>query len=77
MQHQQPEFDKDDEVLRRCRRVRDELNRRHKTADGVYAYLLKLEEEAAATRSGARSKRHVTPKRQPRVLRSPAASHAD
>lgn len=46
MAHKPTALDDDnDEVMRECRRVRDELNRRHKTVDEAYAWLVKIEKQ--------------------------------
>lgn len=54
----------DDEVMRRCRRARDQMNRRFKTVDALFDHLERLEKEARAKRerSGvARSQGMVRP----------------
>ena len=49
-------LDGDDEVLRRCRRVRQELYRRFKTPAEICAWLQSLEKEAGARHGKARSR---------------------
>ncbi|MGD0092099.1 MAG: hypothetical protein ABSE73_19470 [Planctomycetota bacterium] len=72
MAHKDNELDDDDdEVMRECRRVRDELNRRFKTLDELFAWLGDLEKNGGprnyvnlSTRRGvaqARAKRRARP----------------
>ena len=67
-----------DEIMRHCRRVRDELNRRYNTVDKMWAYLQSLEEQAAGRRTARRTVRRAVTKRAthaPAACRR-AASHA-
>ena len=50
MAHCRTELDDDDEVMRRCRRVRDEFDRRFKNLDEQFAWLAKLEKEGGPRR---------------------------
>lgn len=50
------ELDDNDEVMQRCRRVRQELYRNLKTADQIYAWLLSLEKEGGPRHGRARSR---------------------
>ena len=66
----------DDEVMRRCRRVREELYQRFKTPEEMHAWLLSLERQAD-TRRGAKPARRRTPSKGPASAPScRAASHA-
>ena len=48
------EFSDDDEVMRECRRVRDELNKRFKTVSELCAWAASLDKQAGKRR-GVRS----------------------
>jgi hypothetical protein len=62
MAHTNTELDDDDEVMRRCRRVRDELDRRYKTVDELYEYLVGLDRQAAMRRGVRTGKAQATTK---------------
>ena len=63
MAHCKTELDDDDEVMRRCRRVRDELDRRFKTLDELFAWLTSLEKQVGSrhyVKPAARRKSRAT-----------------
>jgi hypothetical protein len=55
MRRQRIELDDNDEIMRRCRQVRDDLNRRYNTVDKMWAYLMSLEKEASGKRTAKRT----------------------
>ena len=70
------ELDDNDEIMRRCRQVRDELNRRFKTVDALCDHIERREKEARAQRAAARSAPRAALKRPARPAACRAASHA-
>ena len=78
MAHYKTELDDDDEVMRRCRRVRDELDRRFKTLDELFAWLTSLEKQGGSrhyVKLAARRKPLATTRS--RQVLVPAGSPAD
>ena len=63
MRRQTSELDDNDEIMRRCRQVRDDLNRRYSTVDKMWAYLMSLEKEAAGKRAAKRTVRRSAARR--------------
>ena len=78
MPRRHAELDDNDEIMRRCRQVRDERDRRFKTVDALCDHIGRLEREARArrTRTDRAPCRTETPCRlprgQPRALTSSA-----
>ena len=50
MTRKKVDLNEEDEILRECRRVRDELNQKYKTVDGLCAWLASLEKQDAVRR---------------------------
>ena len=68
-------FEEEDDVVR-CRRVRDEFNRRFKTVDAAFAHLQELEKKYGVTKPGQAIAHSILPKRQTGKRLSPPRTAA-
>ena len=59
MQCKGTELNDNDEIMRHCRQVRDELNRRYDTVDKVWAYIMSLEKQSGRKRTAKRTARRT------------------
>lgn len=63
MKRTNAELNDNDEIMRRCREVRERLNRRFPTLEAYSAYLQSLEEQDKGKRAGKRTVRRAAAKR--------------
>ena len=73
--HRNLEWEDDNEIMRHCRKVRDELNRRYNTVDKMWAYIMSLEKEGGRKRATKlATRRAIAAKRPPNLAAKRAAA---
>ena len=69
------ELNDNDEIMRHCRKVRDELNRRYNTVDKMWAYIMNLEKQGGRKRATKlATRRAIAAKRPPNLAAKRAAA---